>query len=89
MTSGLSPEAFAEGISGWYHGESATDLYFWHDVRGGVSRALLCMGEHFWEWSDSQKIRTGRFERLQGDKVEFHYDPAPAASICQQAKKIH
>lgn len=82
------PEAFAAGISAWYHGDSATDLYLWHDVRGGVSRVLLCMNGRFWEWADRQRSRTGSFERKSPEKAEFTYDSSPDPVMRSLAAKV-
>ena len=84
----ISPNDFARGVSTWYHGDSATDLYFWNDARGGVSRALFCMNGSFWEWSTQEKSRTGKFERQQDDEVLFHYDTTALPELKQMAVKI-
>ena len=82
------PEGFFQGISSWYHGDSSTDLYFWHDTRGGLERALLLLGEDFWEWSLQEGIRTGRLERLQGDNAELRYDQSRQNRLHYKAQKI-
>ncbi len=83
---------FATGVSTWYHGESATDLYFWRDARGGVNRVLLSMGKNFWEWSDQavgpNRVRTGTMDFLEDDRAEFHYHPHLSAEIVETAWKI-
>lgn len=84
--------SFAAGISTWYHGDSATDLYFWTNARGGVEKLLLCMGKNFWEWSETprvaENIRTGTFDFLEGDRAEFHYHPRASGEIMEMAIKI-
>lgn len=84
----LSPDAFAAGISAWYHGDSATDLYLWHDARGGVARVVLCLNGCFWEWLDRQRPRTGRYERKAGDQVEFSYDSITNEATRALAAKV-
>lgn len=88
----LAPAAFAAGISNWYHGESATDLYFWSNARGGVERVLLCMGQKFWEWDDradnGAKVRTGTLDFLETDKVDLHFDKSISQDIQGLAIKV-
>lgn len=83
-----APEAFLQGMSSWYHGDSGADLFLWSDTRGGVSRALLCVGQNFWEWSHESGVFTGEVERLEGDKVVLHKDATPDPKTRVMVRKV-
>jgi len=82
------PEAFLQGMSAWYHGDSGADFFFWNDNRGGLQKALLCLGKRYWEWSDSGGVATGEVQRLEGDKVALHRDQTPDASTRGMGRKV-
>lgn len=84
----LNPEMAAYGLSAWYHGSSSTDLYFWNDTRGGIERALLCMGNQFWDWSLENKQRTGTLEREAADLMQLKFDSEPARETLHLAAKV-
>jgi hypothetical protein len=69
-----APDAFLRGMSNWYHGDPATDLFLWNDARGGLRRALYCFGRRYWEWDEGLGVSTGEMQRLEGDKVVMHKD---------------
>lgn len=83
-----APEAFLQGMSAWYHGDSGTDLFLWKDKRGGLSRALICLGRRFWEWRENEGVATGDMERLEGDKVTLHRDTTPDPKTRSQVRKV-
>ncbi len=84
--------SFASGVSTWFHGESATDLYFWRNARGGVEKVLLCMGKNFWQWDEmapaGEKLRTGTIDFLGNDRAELSYHPRASEEIVDSAIKI-
>lgn len=84
----LNPEVAAYGLSAWYHGANATDLYFWSDTRGGVERVLLCVGNRFAEWNTENGLRSGQMERESGDKAQLSFDNSPSGEILILAVKI-
>ena len=83
-----APEAFLTGMSAWYHGDSGADFFFWNDKRGGVQKALLCVGKRFWEWQEAHGVATGEVLRQEGDKVVLHRDPTPDPKILSLMRKI-
>lgn len=83
-----APEAFLQGMSAWYHGDSGTDLFLWNDQRGGLNRALLCLGKRFWEWDSANGVATGEVQRLEGDKVALHRDVTPDPKTRQLVRKV-
>ena len=84
----LNPDVADYGLSSWYHGSAGTDLYFWSDARGGIERVVLCFGDHFWEWSLENKLRTGSFEREGGNRARFAFDENPSGEMVQLAAKV-
>ncbi len=83
-----APEAFLQGMSAWYHGDSGTDFFFWNDSRGGVRKALLCLGLRFWEWQESSGVATGEVIRQEGDKVVLHKDATPDPKTRALVRKV-
>lgn len=83
-----APEAFLQGMSAWYHGDSGTDLYFWNDRRGGLRRALFCVGNRFWEWDEADGPSTGDVRREEGDRVALHRDATPDPKVRALIRKI-
>jgi len=83
-----APDAFLRGMSSWYHGDSGTDIFLWSGPRGGVSRALFCLGRKYWEWEEAQGVSTGEMQRLEGDKVVMHKDVTPDPRTCLAFRKI-
>lgn len=83
-----APDAFLRGMSSWYHGDPATDLFLWNGTRGGVSRALFCCGRKYWEWDEGLGVSTGEMQRLEGDKVVMHRDVTPDPRTCQGFRKV-
>lgn len=83
-----APEAFLQGMSSWYHGDSGTDIFFWKDARGGLNRALICLGKRFWEWNHADGVSTGDMERLEGDRVTLHRDMTPDPKTRLQVRKV-
>jgi len=83
-----APEAFLQGMSAWYHGDSATDLFFWNDQRGGLQKALFCIGQRFWEWEESNGVATGEVRRQEGDKVALHRDATPDPKTRNLVRKV-
>jgi hypothetical protein len=84
----IAPDAFLTGMSAWYHGDSATDLFFWNNARSGVSRVLFCQGSVYWEWREDDGVATGELERLEGDKVLFHKDVTPSPKTRALTRKV-
>lgn len=84
----LTPKALAEGITKWFHGKNSTDLYLWQDERGGATKILLCLGEHFLEWRDGEGVRTGGFERTEAEEAVFTYDREINNEVLQTARKV-
>jgi hypothetical protein len=83
-----APDAFHQGMSSWYHGDSGTDLFLWKDQRGGLSRALFCVGRKFWEWESTNGVTTGEVQRMEGDKVALHRDTTPDPKTREFVRKI-
>lgn len=83
-----APEAFLHGMSTWYHGDSGTDVFLWNDTRGGLSRALFCLGSRFWEWDAANGVSTGDMERLEGEKMTLHRDATPSARTRDTVRKL-
>jgi hypothetical protein len=83
-----APEAFLQGMSAWYHGDSATDLFIWKSSRGGLTRALVCLGRRFWEWHEAEGVSTGDMERQEGDRVTLHRDATPDPKTRMQVRKV-
>lgn len=83
-----APDAFLQGMSAWYHGDSGTDFYFWNDTRGGLQRALLCIGNRFWEWDAGDGVRTGEVRRQEGDRVALHRDVTPDPKVRGMVRKV-
>ncbi|HEY8280636.1 MAG TPA: PilZ domain-containing protein [Bdellovibrionota bacterium] len=83
-----APDAFLRGMSNWYHGDSATDLFFWNGTQGALSRALFCFGRRYWEWDESLGVSTGEMQRLEGDKVVMHKDVTPDPRTCASVRKV-
>ncbi len=83
-----APDAFLRGMSSWYHGDSATDLFIWNGSRGGRSRALFCFGRKCWEWDESLGVSTGEMQRLEGDKVVMHKDVTPEPRTRVAVRKV-
>lgn len=83
-----APDAFLRGMSSWYHGDSATDLFLWSGTRGGLRRALACFGRRYWEWDDATGISTGEMQRLEGDNVVLHRDATPDPKTRQMVRKV-
>ncbi|MCO5142027.1 MAG: PilZ domain-containing protein [Oligoflexia bacterium] len=83
-----APEAFFEGLSFWYHGDSGADLFLWNNKRGGVDRALFCLGQDFWEWEDQKGVSTGTMDRLGGSKVVVKKDRTPDPKMVTKFRKI-
>ncbi len=83
-----APDAFLQGMSAWYHGDSATDLFFWNDQRGGLERALVCLGQRFWEWQSQGGVATGEVRRLEGDNVVLHRDATPDPRLRERVRKL-
>lgn len=83
-----APEAFLRGMAAWYHGDSGTDLFIWNGARGGLNRALFCLGRKYWEWDDSLGVSTGEMQRLEGDNVVLHKEATPDPRVCLLVRKI-
>lgn len=83
-----APDAFLRGMSNWYHGDPATDLFIWNGAGGGISRFLYCCGRKYWEWDESLGVSTGEMQRLEGDKVVMHRDVTPDPRTCQSFRKV-
>lgn len=83
-----APDAFLQGMSAWYHGDSATDLFLWNDQRGGLSRALFCLGKKFWEWEVGGRVSTGEVQREEGDRVILHRDATPDPKTREMVRKV-
>lgn len=83
-----APDAFLRGMSQWYHGDPATDLFLWNGAQGGVNRFLYCSGRKYWEWDESLGVSTGEMQRLEGDKVVMHRDVTPDPRTCQSFRKV-
>ena len=88
VDSKVAPELVGEGISRWYHGDIGTDIFFWNDARGGVERALFCLGDEFWEWTQNEAPRTGTLERLEKEQAKFHYHGMPEMRLKQRVSMI-
>lgn len=80
----LLAQAANRGVSAWYHGDGNTNLYLWFDRRGGIERAMLCLGDRVWDWSDANASRTGTLEQLEGLDMKVHYD----ASLSQETVRV-
>lgn len=83
-----APDAFLQGMSAWYHGDSGSDFFFWNDQRGGLQKALLCLGRRFWEWHEANGVSTGEVQRLEGDKVALHKDATPDPKTRALVRKV-
>lgn len=83
-----APDAFLRGMSHWFHGDPATDLFLWNDSRGGLQRALFCSGRRYWEWDGAHGVSTGEMQRLEGDKVVMHKDVTPDPRTCLGFRKV-
>lgn len=83
-----APDAFLRGMSHWFHGDPATDLFLWNDSRGGVQRALYCSGRRYWEWDEAHGVSTGEMQRMEGDKVAMHKDVTPDPRTCAGFRKV-
>ena len=83
-----APEAFGEGITSWYHGESNSDLYLCENAEGQPFRVLMTGNGLFLEWVNSEDLRTGELEHEQGSKVLLHYDANARHSTTYQGRKI-
>lgn len=83
-----APDAFLRGMSSWYHGDSATDLFVWNGAMGGLSRALFCFGRKYWEWDEGLGVSTGDMQRLEGDKVVMQKDVTPDPRTCVAVRKV-
>lgn len=83
-----APGAFQQGMSAWYHGDSGSDLFFWNDQRGGVQKALFCLGRRFWEWQEGGGVSTGEINRLEEDKVVLHRDATPDPRTRALVRKV-
>jgi hypothetical protein len=83
-----APELLGEEISRWYHGDMGTDIFFWNDARGGVERALFCLGDEFWEWTENSYPKTGRLERAEKEQAKFHYHATPAKRLQERVRLI-
>lgn len=83
-----APEAFQQGMTAWYHGDSGTDFYFWNDQRGGLHKALLCMGHRYWEWQEENGVATGDVRLEEGDKVTLHKDATPDPRTRAMVRKV-
>lgn len=83
-----APEAFGEGITRWYHGESNADLYLCENAEGQPFRVLLTWNGLFLEWVNGEELRTGELEHEQGSKVLLHYDQTTRHSTIYQGRKI-
>lgn len=83
-----APDAFLRGMSHWYHGDPATDLFLWTDSRGGLQRALYCCGRRYWEWEESLGVSTGEMQRMEGDKVVMHKDVTPDPRTALGFRKV-
>jgi hypothetical protein len=83
-----APEAFLQGMTAWYHGDSGSDLFFWGGARGGVDRALFCFGQKFWEWREDQGISTGEMKRQEGETVVLNRDHTPDPRTREFVRKM-
>lgn len=83
-----APEAFGEGITCWFHGESNSDLYLCESADGQLYRFLLTWNGLFCEWSDPDGLRTGELEHAQGSRVLLHYEAQVKHSTIYQGRKI-
>ncbi len=83
-----APEAFGEGITRWYHGESNADLYLCENVEEIPHRVLLTWNGLFLEWTSNDGLRTGELEHEQGSKVLLHYTEQPKHATIYQGRKI-
>jgi hypothetical protein len=83
-----APEAFLQGMTAWYHGDSGSDLFFWGSSRGGVDRALFCLGQKFWEWREESGISTGEMRRQEGETVALHRDTTPDPKTREFVRKV-
>jgi hypothetical protein len=83
-----APEAFLQGMTAWYHGDSASDLFIWNDPRGGLNRALFCLGRKFWEWDSAGSVSTGEVQREEGDKVTLSRDATPDPKTRDMVRKV-
>ncbi len=83
-----APDAFLRGMSSWYHGDSATDLFVWSGSGGAVNRALFCFGRKYWEWDETLGVSTGEMQRLEGDNVVMHREITPDPRTCVAIRKV-
>lgn len=83
-----APDAFLQGMSAWFHGDSATDFFFWNDQRGGLQKALLCIGNRFWEWEENNGVTTGDVRRQEGERVALHKDATPDPRTRSLVRKV-
>lgn len=83
-----APDAFLQGMTAWYHGDSGSDLFFWGGARGGVDRALFCFGQKFWEWREESGISTGEMRRQEGETVALHRDTTPDPKTREFVRKM-
>jgi hypothetical protein len=83
-----APEAFLDGMSAWYHGDTGADFYFWNDQRGGLQRVLLCLGNRYWEWHQADGVSTGEIQRQESDKVALHRDATPDPKMRRLVRKV-
>jgi hypothetical protein len=83
-----APNAFQQGMSAWYHGDSGADLFIWNDQRGGVSKVLFCLGHRFWEWQEGDGVSTGEVRLEEADKVSLHRDATPDPKTRASVRKV-
>lgn len=83
-----APGAFQQGMSAWYHGDSGADLFFWSDQRGGLQKALFCLGRRFWEWQEGGGVSTGEIRREEADNVVLHRDATPDPKTRALVRKV-
>lgn len=88
VPSALAEQASSRGISAWYHGDGNTNLYLWFDRRGGIERAMLCLGDHVWDWSQEHGVRTGTLEQMEGLDMKVNYDHAMSRSTALVARGV-
>ncbi len=85
---GLLHQSRTQGVSAWYHGDGASDLYLWFDKRGGLEKALLAVGERVWEWQNGQGVATGSLEPMEDQALRVVYDAKRDADMLQLASDV-
>lgn len=83
---GIIPEA--SGMSYWYHGAMASDLFVWGEIEKGISHALLCWNSFFLEWTPNQEHQTGTSVKSKEDRISLQYHDSPLHHIIYEGKKI-